>query len=99
MKAIKHIGLSICFIFLMHFQSTAQEGSAKLFKNAVAKNFHVTNKKYRLLQITRTNAPLKFSPFLKPINTKQSAAAQLLSWDMKFKFRLSHNLNIIFSYN
>lgn len=59
----------------------------------------VADIKHKLLQIPINAGSLKVSPFLNLKSVKQNTATRILSWDMKFKFRLSHNLNIIFSYN
>lgn len=78
---------------------SAQNGPLGVLKNSSDKAILASNKKHKLLQISTNASSLKFEPFLKAKNDKQRAIAQVLGWDMKFKFRLSHNLNIIFSYN
>ncbi len=77
----------------------AQNGPLVVLKNSSDKALFASNKKHKLLQISASASSLKFAPLLNAKNVKQRKMTQALGWDMKFKFRLSHNLNIIFSYN
>lgn len=98
MKIFKKIFLNLVFILALH--TTAQAGDNPFaIKTSADNSLLLSNKKHKLLQMHTNGTSLKFNSFLRVKNTKQSKAEQILSWDMKFKFRLSHNLNIIFSYN
>lgn len=99
MGILKHIILSACFIFALHMNTSAQNGPLAVLKNSSDKAILASNKNQKLLQISTNSSSLKFRPFLNTKSVKQSTMVHVLGWDMKFKFRLSHNLNIIFSYN
>lgn len=98
MKNFKKIVLSCCFILVLQTLLLGHDDPALTAKVSGDKIILTTNKKYKLLQLQNVNS-VNLDPFLKTKKTKQSAGARLLNWDMKLKFRLSHNLNIIFSYN
>ncbi len=99
MKSVKNIFLSLSFLLVLHMNMHAQENPLLVLKTSSDKALLASNKKHELLQISKVPGSIKLNPFLKEKNVKQRAVAQIFSWDMKFKFRLSHNLNIIFSYN
>ncbi len=98
MKNFKKIVLSLCFILVLQTLLLGHDDPALTAKASADKTILATGKKYKLLQLQNANS-INLDPFFKTKKTKQSAGARLLNWDMKFKFRLSHNLNIIFSYN
>lgn len=99
MKNLKSIFLSFCFIFTLQTNMVAHENPITILNTSADKAFVVTNKKHKLLQTPANGGSVKFYPLLNIKKIKQSPVAQVLNWDMKFKFRLSRNLNIIFSYN
>jgi hypothetical protein len=99
MKFSRNVILSFSFIFLLHTNLFGHENPWVVLKTPADKSLLVVGAKHKLLQIPVNRGSLKVSPFLKLKSVKQVNAARILSWDMKFKFRLSHNLNIIFSYN
>lgn len=84
---------------MLHTNMIAQDNPVAILKTSADKALLAANKKQKSLQAYSIGGSLKLNPFLNKKNVKQRVIAQILGWDMKFKFRLSHNLNIIFSYN
>jgi len=99
MKYFKLIFLNACFIFLMNAKILSQNTPLPVLKTSADKPLRVSTKKHKQLHTQLNNNSLKFHPFFKTTNSKQGIVAHILNWDMKFKFRLSHSINIIFSYN
>lgn len=99
MKFLRNIILSFSFIFVLHANMFGGENPWVVLKTPADKSLLVAGAKHKLLRIPINTVSLKVSPFFKLKSVKQSTVARILSWDMKFKFRLSQNLNIIFSYN
>ncbi|MBL7920056.1 MAG: hypothetical protein JNJ40_07055 [Bacteroidia bacterium] len=98
MKNFKKIALSCCFILVLQTLLSGHDDPALTAKASADKIILTTNKKYKLLQLQNVNS-INLYPLLKTKKVKQTPVTRLLNWDMKLKFRLSHNLNIIFSYN
>jgi hypothetical protein len=99
MKQFENIFFSICLIFLLQHTALAQENPLRFFKAAAGKAITTGIKKHKLLNASFIYDPLACKPFIITKKPKHNIMAKVLNWDMKFKFRLSQNFNIIFSYN
>ncbi|MBA3680624.1 MAG: hypothetical protein H0W73_05600 [Bacteroidetes bacterium] len=99
MNYFKYIILSACFILVMNVKMLSQNSPFPVLITSADKALRAVTKKHKQLHTPLNNNLLKFHPSFKGTNSKQELAARILNWDMKFKFRLSPNLNIIFSYN